>query len=399
MANLQDKTLLIISQNYAFFIKNQIECIAPSFKHIYVLPVYRPIAEISNILPIDALKPFRKKVKIDLSNLPENITVIPIPLNYLPTKNWYRKVGDLHTKAVSKTIDRFGIDFDLIHCHFTYSSGYVGMKLKEKFQVPLLITAHGFDIYDLPFRDTFWQERIRVILEKADRIITVSQKNRDCMDKLKIKTPVNLITNGFQPDLFFPLDTQKARNKLNLANDRKILVTVGNLIEIKGHKFLIEVIKNILPSYGNLLCFIIGSGGLKKFLKNRIKDLKLEQNVILLGEKDHAEINDWINCGDIFVLPSLNEGNPTVLFECLGCGKPFVGSRVGGVPEIIDDEKLGLLFAPGDIKDMEKVLQQALKTDWDREYISRKSKQFTWNELAQKITTVYKQVCQDGQVV
>jgi len=69
---LKDKKLLVVSQNYATFVKDQIDILAAEFKHVHVLPVYRPIAELSNFLPLDALKPFRKKEKINLTNLPDN---------------------------------------------------------------------------------------------------------------------------------------------------------------------------------------------------------------------------------------------------------------------------------------------------------------------------------------
>ena len=391
MSILKDKKLLVVSQNYATFVKDQIDILAAEFKHVHVLPVYRPIAELSNFLPLDALKPFRKKEKINLTNLPDNLTVIPTAVNYLPLNSMYKSVGEKHEKAVTRVIEKKGLTFDCIHCHFSYSSGYVGMKLKEKLKIPLIVTVHGFDIYDLPFRDQFWQKRITAILKKADRIITVSKKNVECIDKLNISTPVTVIPNGYHPNIFFPINKKEAREKLNLDQDKIILVSVGNLIKIKGHEYLIDTVKSLVSSNRQICCYIIGSGDQKRSLQGKIDQFGLGDHIKLLGRKNQVEINLWMNSCDLFVLPSLNEGNPTVLFECLGCGIPFVGSEVGGVPEIINDEKLGVLFQPGDQSDMKKSIQQALETKWDRPFILQKSRNYSWESIASKITDVYQQ--------
>ncbi len=389
MSNLKEKKLLVVSQNYATFVKDQLDCIAGEWKHVHVLPVYRPIAELSNFLPIDSLKPFRKKEKINLTNLPDNLTVFPTAVNYLPFNSMYKTVGEKHEKAVKRVIEKKGLEFDCIHCHFSYSSGYVGMRLKQKYNIPLIVTVHGFDIYDLPFRDQFWQKRITAVLGQADRIITVSKKNNEYIKKLNISTPVTIIPNGYDPDIFYPLSKKEARDKLKLPQDKTILVSVGNLIKIKGHDFLIDTINSLVSSNRQICCYIIGTGDQRKSLQGKINQLGLQEHVTLIGRKDHAEINLWINSCDLFVLPSLNEGNPTVLFECLGCGIPFVGSKVGGVPEIINKDTLGVLFQPGDQQGIQNSLQQALEMEWNRQFILQEARKYSWKSLANRIIKVY----------
>ncbi|HWQ48077.1 MAG TPA: glycosyltransferase [Methanosarcina sp.] len=85
----------------------------------------------------------------------------------------------------------------------------------------------------------------------------------------------------------------------------------------------------------NIICFIVSGGKLKGKLNKQIISAGLQGHVKLIGDKLHNGISLWMNTCDVFVLLSLNEGNPTVMFECLGCGKPFVGTKIGGVPEII----------------------------------------------------------------
>lgn len=76
-----------------------------------------------------------------------------------------------------------------------------------------------------------------------------------------------------------------------------------------------------------------------------------------------------MNACDVFILPSLSEGNPTVMFECLGCGKPFVGTKVGGIPEIINSEDYSLLCEPANPKELAEKILIALDKGWDNEKI------------------------------
>lgn len=383
--SLKDKTLLLISQNYAAFVKDQVECLASCYRHIHVLAVTRPIAEVSNFLPLHSLKPFRKKIKINLSDLPENVSVFTTPLNYFPINSCYKKVGDLHLKAVRKVLAKNDISFDIIHCHFTYSSGYVGACLKNEYRVPLLITGHGFDVYDLPFRDTFWQTLVANTLKAADRIITVSRKNVSCIRKIGVKTPVDLLPNGYQKNIFFPLEKAFCRKKLNLPKTDQTVVSVGNLIAVKGHTYLIAAMAELVKQNKSLRCYIIGSGGLKKKLERQIAECDLSQNVFLVGTLPHSELVCWLNAADVFVLPSLKEGNPTVLFESLACGCPFVGADVGGVAEIVNDEKLGYLFQPGNVMDMANSMRIALSKEWDKSCIIDYAQTYSWDCITAEI--------------
>ena len=271
---MEKANLLMLSHHYLTFVKDQVDVLSKYFNHVYVLVRCNPIAELSNYLPINYLKPFRRKVIIDSTNKPENVTVIPTNVPYFPTDNQYKKLGDRHFKAVDKIIKKNKIEFNLIHSHFTWTAGYVGTRLKEKYNIPVVVTAHGYDIYDLPFKDGEWREKIKYVLNSADYIITVSNSNLEFIKKLKVKTPVKVIPNGFRSDLFYPRDLSECKKILNLPTDKKIILTVGNLLEMKGHKYLIEAMKKVIKRRKDVLCIIVGGGKLKNKLKNQIKKLE-----------------------------------------------------------------------------------------------------------------------------
>lgn len=389
---LKNKNLLVIPDRYNNFVKDPVNITSSYFNQVFVLVRHNPITEISNFLPINYLKPFRKKTLVNLSGNPENTTVILTSLWYAPTDSQYKRLGDKHFKAVNTTIKKKKIEFDLIHSHFTWSMGYVGARLKEKYNVPFIVTAHGYDIYDLPFRDEEWRERIEYVLNSANYIITVSNSNLECIKKLDVKTPAKVIPNGFRPNLFYPKNLEECKKILELPSGKKIILTVGNLVEIKGHKYLIGAMNEVVKHRKDVLCIIVGSGKLKSELTKQIKKSKLEDYVKLVGGKPHYEIPIWMNACDVFVLPSLNEGNPTVMFECLGCGKPFIGTKVGGEPEVITSEDYGYLTEPADPEEFAEKILIGLDREWDYEKISEYAEQFTWENTAEKTLDVYESV-------
>lgn len=383
---------LCITQSYYAFQKDIIEALSDNCYKIVTLVRTNPLAEISNIIPIKKYQHFKKNNILDLSNVPSNVNVFTTPVMYFPIERSLLSLGEKHFKQVDRIINKRQIEFDLIHSHFTWSAGYAGVKIKDKYKKPLIVTAHGFDIYHLPFKNGKWREKIEFVLNKADKIITVSQSNYSLIKKLNVTTPVKIIPNGFKSDLFYPRNQIDCRKLLGLPLNNKIILTVGNLFEIKGHKHLIEAIKRITSIRDDITCIIIGSGQLRGALERQIRSLGLEKHVMLPGRKNHDEIPIWLGASDIFVLSSLNEGNPTVMFEALGCGKPFIGTKVGGIPEIIKNEDYGLLVEPGNPYDLAEKLIMSLEKKWNLGRILSHASQFTWENIAKQTMNQYEEV-------
>jgi glycosyltransferase involved in cell wall biosynthesis len=114
----------------------------------------------------------------------------------------------------------------------------------------------------------------------------------------------------------------------------------------------------------------------------------LNDNVLLAGLKPHSEIPIWMCASDVIVLSSLNEGNPTVMFEALGCGKPFIGTRTGGIPDIINSDDYGLVVESGDADGLSRALEYSMTKRWDSKAIMDYSTNFTWENIAEGIGTI-----------
>lgn len=298
----------------------------------------------------------------------------------------------LETRAVLSVIEKERIPFDLVHAHMTWPSGAVAAELKKQFDVPLVITEHTSTTFNAAAkkRDSCWKRT----LDAADSIIRVREGDNHLFKDLDVPMEkVIAIPNGFDHTAFLPISSAKCRSELGLPEDRRILLNVGNMYSaVKGHRFFIEAMSRVVSSHEDVLGIIVGSGKLEAELLNLIKELNLEDHVRLVGSKPHSQIPLWINACDVFVLPSLNEGNPTVMFEVLGCGKPFVGSKVGGVPGVIISEDYGLLVQPGDPSALADRITLALEREWDRELILQYAARYSWEAIGKEIADVYSKV-------
>ncbi|RWX73454.1 MAG: glycosyltransferase family 4 protein [Candidatus Methanosuratincola subterraneus] len=162
--------------------------------------------------------------------------------------------------------------------------------------------------------------------------------------------------------------------------------------EIKGHAYLLKSFSIILKKHDNASLILVGDGKLLSKIKNMSSAFNIGNYVYFAGRRSHNEIPLYMNAADLFVLPSLSEGNPTVMFEALGVGLPFVGTRVGGVPEIITSDEYGLLAEPGNPDDLAEKILVALEKEWDREKIRDYARQFTWENIAKQVMKVYEEV-------
>ena len=387
-----NSNILFVVHSYNSFQKESINSLCKYCNECSVLVRSNPIAEISKYITIPYLNPFKLDYKIDLTNTPSNVSVYSTPILYAPLDSQYKRLGKKHSNAVEKVIRNNNIKFDLIHSHFTWSSGYAGAKLKEKYNVPFVVTAHGYDIYILPFKDDEWKERIEYVLNSADHIITVSKSNLACIRKLNVNTPVTVLPNGYRDEIFHQRNLKTCRDTLNLPHDKKIILAVGNLMEIKGHKYLIEAMNEVVKHRNDVQCYIVGCGRLENKLKKQIVAASLQDHVRLVGCKPHDDIPIWMNACDVFVLPSLSESFGVVQIEAMACGKPVVATYNGGSEEIVISEAYGLLSEPVDSEKLADNILSALDKSWDIDEIKEYAKRFMWKNIATEILEVYSSV-------
>jgi len=392
--------VLVLAPFYRAFIKGLVEPVSELVASENVIILHNKLSEISNNrlikhLPIryfDWVGQFTKDKLLNLKDKPPNVHVHLLSTFYFVPDGRNRKLGDTLFDEIDRLIQKQKIKFDIIHAHHTWPRGYAAIKLGEKYNVPTVITIHeNQELFLKEFSSR--SEKYKVVWENADALIRVNP--RDITSLKKFNQNTYYIPNGFNPKKFYTMEGKKAREILELSRNKKVLFSLGDLVERKGFHYLVDAIAEIVKARVDVLCIIGGSGPMSKKLKKRINKLNLQEYVKLVGFIPDKELTYWMNAADIFVLPSLSEGNPTVMFESLGVGLPFVGTKVGGVPEIITSDEYGLLVEPANPEDLAEKILIALEKEWNREKIIEYAEQFTWENIAKRTINVYKEVLQN----
>ncbi|MCD6099207.1 MAG: glycosyltransferase [Candidatus Marinimicrobia bacterium] len=388
--------VLVIAPYYRWFVKELVDAQSRYVDEINVLLHYNIVAEISRYIPFEGyfnhIRLYNKDKIVDLQEKPENVYVHEIPTIYFTPDGKNNKLGDKLVGIFDEYIKEKNIKFDLIHAHFTYPQSYVATILGQKFEVPVVVTLHenGSHLHSILSNV---KDKAVYTWKNADILIRVNRRDIPVFIKYGARPErIIHIPNGYNPRKFQYMPREIAREKLQLETDARIIFNLARLYPEKGHKYLIDAMSLVLNERQDVYCYIGGTGPLKKQLEKQISKLNLRQHVKLLGYLPNDQVVYWMNAADLFVLPSLSEGNPTVMFEALGVGLPFVGTSVGGVPEIITSPDFGFLVSPQDPNDLAEKILMTLSKEWDRSKIMQYASNFTWDNIAKQTIQTYHKV-------
>lgn len=249
--------------------------------------------------------------------------------------------------------------YDIVHTH-GFKADLWGTIAARLAKVPVIIsTVHNQERYLI--------NPIVKILEKwiispiDDTIIVVSEGVKRFLIKTcgiqekKIKRVYYGINLG---DI--KIDKYKdIRQKFGIDRNAPLIGCIGRLIKQKGHQYLIQAAKMVMENFPEAKFLIVGKGRLEKKLKKLVKSLSLESSVIFTGfREDIYSIIDKLN---LMVMPSIWEGFGLVLLEAMALGKPVVATNIGGIPEIIEDGKSGILVKPKDSKGLARAIIKLLQ--------------------------------------
>ncbi|MBU4274295.1 glycosyltransferase family 4 protein [Patescibacteria group bacterium] len=399
LRNLKSKNLLIIPNSFphknclygGVFIKGQIDVLAKYFNKIYVIcptPYFPGFFKNFNCFPASW-----KKAVNPINYSYKSVSVYFPKFFKLPVNFSRKKAGERAYKAALELISKENIKFDIIHAHFVYHAGYVGAKLKGRYKKPLIITGHGYDVYELPFRDNDFKKIVKYILKSADYVTTVSKSNyKKLVEFGTDKKKITIIPNSYNAKKFKQISQEECKDRLDIPKNKKIIISVGYLEEIKGYEYSIKAMREVINKENDVLYFIIGNGPLKTRLQRLINNLNLNGYVNLVGGKPHDEVPLWMNACDLSVMPSLKESFGIAQIEAMACGKPVVATRNGGSEDIIVNKKLGYLVEPKNPDELAEKILLALDRKWDKEYILEHVKKFESEKIAKETLKIYKKV-------
>ena len=194
-----------------------------------------------------------------------------------------------------------------------------------------------------------------------------------------------VIPNGINSEIFCPGDRSEARRRLGLSPEGRILLSVGRLHSSKGYPLLVEALGQLSTEARDLRIVIVGESDHEADARPAIEAaahrLGISEKVKLVGAQPHSVVADWYRAADLFCLPTHREGSANVLLEALACGLPCITTPVGGNPDIISTEEVGILVNP-EVKLLARAIAQSLARRWDRERIADHVRKRTWASVA-----------------
>ncbi len=297
----------------------------------------------------------RSRHNIEMPTLPYEVVYYPRPISSV----W-----------LLQYVERFLIrehkrhHFDIIHSHLAYPNGYIATKLKKRLAVPVIITSHGGDIF--PGRRyrkrLITRKRMCWALENADAATAVSSGLKNIIDELTLnKANSFVIPNGVDMPGDAPGEMPKTCAKVR---DKDFMLTLGRLHRYKGLDVLLNAVELLTEQGTDIpLLVIAGDGKEMANLQRQAADLDLDDKVVFSGAVFGDE-KHWLlrNC-KFFLQPSKAEGMPLTVLEAMAYGKAVIGTKIGGIIELVKDDENGFLVEPSDSVALSKAISILLTTN------------------------------------
>lgn len=258
-----------------------------------------------------------------------------------------------------------GLRSDMIFCWFVFPTGVLAVALGKLLRKPTLLNAIGFDVacipsinYGAPLK---WYYRLLIswALRNATKVTAISRDSAFWAEKWGAKD-VTVIYEGVDVEKFKPLPGKQLR-----GNSDFLLLTVSPLDETeivrKGLKSLLAALHEVVKTVSNVKLIVVGkTNGGYSTLRRMVKDLGIEDNVVFTGFLSDSRLLALYHECDVFVLPSLHEGFPTVCAEAQACEKPVISTGTASMPEVIRDNETGIIVKPRDPEALTDALKRLL---------------------------------------
>ena len=386
----------LVNPEFGIFVLNRLKAVSEYCDLIIINPVpWFPFCEkFSRYQNFNEIP--KKEIIQGIEVFHPRFFIVPKYLKFFDSISYFFSVFHL-TKRIYKNFK-----FDLIDLHWTYPDILAGTILSRYFNKRLVVNVRGksaLNIFPIPEGNQYYKEKsLRAIilgklLPKADAIVTLSEELKtECINLGVLSEKIEVIQNGVNTSKFYYMDQKECRKKLTLPAERKIILSVGNLIFGKGFDRIIRALHFLIKKYPDILYCIAGSrgaaGDYTETLNKLIKTKGLNEYIFFAGQINHDAIAAWYNAADVFCLSSRSEGCPNVLMEALACGCPCVASDVGDVSNIVKYKFMGKVVDNSQ-EALKNGLVEVLAEKYDRKEIAAYMKENTWDKCAEKVVNLY----------
>jgi len=265
---------------------------------------------------------------------------------------------------------------DIIHCQ-GFLSSFLGFFLSKFTGIPYITTVQRLEGNKNPLKN--------FIYRNASLCIGASRAIKDYFEEIGCKR-VELIPNGIDLKRFEGLERK--------PHQGFVVMTVARLEKVKGIEYLIKAVKNFQFPISNFQLLVIGDGSERKNLEKLVKELSLEEKVKFFGQIPPEGIPEYLTRADCFVLPSLREGFGIAILESLAAGVPIIATKVGGILDIIEDGRTGLLVEPKDSKAIADAIYEIYS---GRKFAKADLEKYDWQNIAEKVFKIYETPLETSQ--
>ncbi|MFD1738525.1 N-acetyl-alpha-D-glucosaminyl L-malate synthase BshA [Bacillus salitolerans] len=284
---------------------------------------------------------------------------VPFRLNKVYCNIYYHEVQVNHysvfqyppydlalASKMAEVIDRE--ELDVLHVHYAVPHAVCAVLAKQMANrdVKIITTLHGTDITVLGY-DPSLSDLIKFGIEKSDKVTAVSkQLIEQTYDLLKPEKDLVPVYNFVDERVYHKKDVGYLKGEYGILPEEKILIHVSNFRQVKRVSDVIQAFEKIQAFIPSKL-LLVGDGPELTVVNRLVKEKGLTNHVLFLGKQDNVE--ELYSISDLKLLLSEKESFGLVLLEAMACGVPCIGTRVGGIPEVIVDGETGFLCEVGNI--------------------------------------------------
>jgi L-malate glycosyltransferase len=327
--------------------------------------------------------------------LEKEIGALGIPVKVFPESRWGS--GKIFLELVREFKKS---NVQIVHTH-KYKDTILAAPAAKVCGIPHVVrTVHG-----LPepfeglqaFKMSLYEAIERTVHRYCvDSIIGVSSQIENQYKAKGQVSSVTCIRNGIDLEgKSVRIDRWRTRKDLGIDSETCLIGTVGRLTPVKGIPYLLEAATILVRQGAKVKILVVGEGGIRQDLIAQTHSLRIADNVVFLGHREDTDV--LLQAMDIFALPSLSEGIPMALLEAMAASRPIVASRVGGIPEIIEDGVDGYLVEPMDVNNLAERCRQLIEFPevarrMGEQGRKRVERDFSATSMADRVASVYKEL-------
>jgi len=331
-----------------------------------------------------------RSLHADLRLKPAAIFLLPLFLLFSTYRLW---------RVASKN------NSQVIYAHWILPSGVPAVIVSTLKKIPLSISLHGSDVY-LAKSNFFFRLITRFIMNRTDVITACSEEMYQDAIELGSKQNIHLLAWGADPDRFRPEEGSPRRAATQDVADNKIVFSsLGRMVHKKGFHLLLKAMVEVIKSHPKAFLKIGGEGPLRSILLTEAQRMGIEEHVHLPGRIQWDQVPAFLQTSDIFVLPSIKDksgnvdGLPTVLLEAMSTGKPVIASRIGGIPLVLENNRNGLIFTPGDVQSLSNLMIQLIEDENLRKRLGRSARRsicekHNWQQVCETLESYFEGMIQ-----